>query len=496
MTNFIGIDLGTTFSAAAYIDQTGRPVIIRDEDGHNITPSCVAIEGDKMDVGEEARKAWGVDESLAAARFKRAMGEGKKFQIDGHEFSPTELSAAVLKKIFDYSKFEIGEVHEAVITIPANFSTEAREATMEAARRAGIKVRYIVNEPTAAALYHAFKQGNSFEGVYAVYDLGGGTFDVSIIKVDGHDVTVLGTAGVSRLGGDDFDKAIYRLVAGKYKRSTGENLSPRDFSLNDAEERKKSLSKKDTVRVGVNREVIEIARAEFEEAISSLIAQTEMLCEEAVEEAGVDVSEIKAVLLAGGSTRIPLVQKSITRVFGQDPVSIGNVDEVVALGAALYAAYKGDQSVLTEIQRQSIGGINVAERTSKYFGTITLGYDEERGQESLENSILIKKGNAIPCSVTESFYTISEGQTNVRCKLTESSIPESDPQFVKVIWEGDLDLPPNRPEGQEIKVTYLYDDNQILQCVYEDVSSGKKTDVNISLANKEDELSIEKFMVD
>lgn len=495
MTNFIGIDLGTTFSAAAYIDQTGRPVIIRDEDGNNIMPSCVSLEDGVMEVGEGARMAWGVDDSLAASRFKRVMGENVSFKIGGHEFSPTELSAAVLKKISDYSTKEVGEIYEAVITIPANFSTEAREATMEAARKAGIKVNYIVNEPTAAALYHAFKQGDNFSGVYAVYDLGGGTFDISIIRVAGHDVAVLGTAGVSRLGGDDFDKAIYKLVAEKYKEIAGEELSPGDFSLNAAEEVKKSLSRKNSARVGVNRKVVEITRSEFEESISSLIAQTEMLCEEAIEEAGVSMNEIRSVLLAGGSTRIPSIQESIKRVFGQEPVSTGNVDEVVALGAALYAAYKGDRSVLTEVQRESIGSIKVSERTSKYFGTISMGYDEERGQQGLENSIIINKGDAIPCSVTESFYTIHEGQTNVRCKLTESAMAETDPQFVKIVWEGDLTLPPNRPAGQEIRITYSYDENQILHCTYEDVSSGKTTNVDISLAIKE-QTSIEQFMVD
>lgn len=496
LTNFVGIDLGTTFSAAAYIDQTGRPVIIRDEDGNNIIPSCVAIEGGKIDVGEEAKKAWGIDENLAAARFKRVMGEDQRFTIGSHEFSPTDLSAAVLKRIAEYSRNEIGEIHEAVITIPANFSTEAREATMEAAKKAGLTVKYIVNEPTAAALYHAFKQGDDFHGIYAVYDLGGGTFDVSIIKVEGHDVTVMGTAGVSRLGGDDFDKALYKLIAEKYKSQTGENLSPKDFSLNDAEDKKKSLSKKESVRIGVNREVVEVTRNEFEEAISSLIAQAEMLCEEALEEAGIDPSEVKEVLLAGGSTRIPAIQASIKSVFSLEPVSTGNVDEVVALGAALYAAYKGDQAVLTEVQKQSVGGIKVTEKTSKYFGTISIGFDEERGQQALTNSIIINKGDTIPCSVTESFYTVYEGQTNVQCRLTESSMPETDPQFVKVIWEGDLKLPPNRPEGQEIKITYSYDDNQILHCVYEDVASGQKTNVDISMASKEEETSIEQFMVD
>lgn len=498
MTSFIGIDLGTTFSAAAWIDDTGRPSIVHNDDGQNITPSCVTeIDGDIV-VGDIARKTWGISPSKAAARFKRDMGTDKEFKINEKSFSPAELSAFVLKKILMYTKSSIGEVGEAVVTIPANFSNEARDATMAAARSAGLNVNYIINEPTAAALYYAFKNGDELHGNYAVYDLGGGTFDISIIQVDGQNVEVLATNGVSKLGGDDFDKALKDVVRNKYKEMTGEEMDDDDYSMLDAEEDKKSLSKRNSVAIKVGKKLIDVSRSEFEEAISSKVAQAEMLSETTIEEANLNVSDIKNVLLAGGSTRMPMVLESVKRVFGQDPVSSVNVDEVVALGAALYAGYKGDQENLTSVQRNAIQKIKVVETTSKCFGTISLGVDETTEKYKLTNSVLIYKGEKIPCSVTESFYTTHDGQDSVACRLTESTSPETDPRFVKIIWEGDLDLPPGRPEGQEIKVTFEYDENQMMKCSFVDVATGRKKEIDLSMANIESdsENNIDKFLVE
>ncbi|MBT5226314.1 MAG: Hsp70 family protein, partial [Proteobacteria bacterium] len=342
MGAYVGIDLGTTFSAISHIDDTGRPTILHNAEEQNITPSCVAFYDGEIHVGETARKAWGIDVDNVAARFKRDMGSTKTFGLDGKEFSPTELSAAVLKKLKSDAEDQIGEITEAVVTTPANFSQEAREATMAAAKQAGLNVKYIINEPTAAALYYAFKSGDELSGIYAVYDLGGGTFDVSVIQVSGQDVDVLASNGVARLGGDDFDHACQEIVSKKHQEEHGSELEGDDYLINDAEEEKKSLSSRKRVTAKVGRQVIEVRREEFEDAISHLVAQTEMLCEATIEEAGVEVSDIRGVFLAGGSTRIPAVQESIKRVFGQEPISTVNVDEVVALGAALYAAYKSD----------------------------------------------------------------------------------------------------------------------------------------------------------
>ncbi len=498
MKSFIGIDLGTTFSAVATIDETGRPIIVHNCDGKNITPSCVAEEDGVVTVGEFARRHWGSAPDEAAARFKRDMGTTTTHSINSNEFTPTELSALVLKKLLKDAKEAIGEIGEAVVTIPANFSNEARDATMFAAKAAGLKARYIINEPTAAALYYSFKHGDEFHGNYAVYDLGGGTFDVSIIRVDGQDVEVLASNGVSKLGGDDFDRAIWKLVDKKYNEITGLNIDPFDYSNNDAENEKVSLSKRKKVSAKVNRQFIDITRDEFEEAISTMVTQAEMLCESTIDEAGLKPSDIKAVLLAGGSTRIPLVRESIKRVFCQEPISSVNVDEVVALGAALYAAYKGDQSNLSAVQQNAIQKIKVAERTSKCFGTISIGHDEARDQVKLSNSILISKGEKIPCSVTESFYTAYDGQEAVNCQLTESTAPETDPRFVKVIWNGDLELPSGRPEGQEIQVTFHYDENQMMKCSFVDVETGRKTEVDLSLGSSQcdKDNKIDKFMVE
>ena len=497
MGAYVGIDLGTTFSAISHIDDTGRPTVLHSKEGQNITPSCVAIYDGEMHVGEQARKAWGIDDENVAARFKRDMGSTKTFKLDGNEFTPTTLSAAVLKKLKADAEAQIGEISEAVVTIPANFSQEAREATMDAAKQAGLNVNYIINEPTAAALYYAFKSGEELSGIYAVYDLGGGTFDVSVIQVSGQDVDVLSSNGVARLGGDDFDHACREIVNKKHLAEHGRELEEGDYLINDAEEEKKSLSSRKRVIAKVGRQAIEVRREDFEDAISHLVAQAEMLCETTIEEAGVEASDIRGVFLAGGSTRIPAVSESIKRVFGQEPISTVNVDEVVALGAALYAAYKSDGQDLNAAQKDAIKRIKVTESANKCFGTISIGMNENRKEFKEQNSILIRKGEKIPCSVTESFYTVSENQTAVKCIVTESTSPETDPRFVKVIWQGELRLPPDRPEGQEVQVTFGYDECQIMSCSFKDVESGKEETIDLTMsassgANEE----IEKFTVE
>ena len=421
MPSFIGIDLGTTFSVVSTIDATGRPVPLKNSDGNTLTPSCVAgLSQEKFEVSEAAIKQWGTSPETAAARFKRDMGTSTTHSINNQEFTPTALSAMVLKKLHQDAARELGEVGEAVVTVPANFANEAREATMAAAKQAGLDVRYIINEPTAAALYYAFKFGEELHGNYAVYDLGGGTFDVSIMRVDGQDMDVLVSNGVSTLGGDNFDSALREIVQSKYQEASGEELEEEDFTLNESEVEKISLSSREKCLVRVNKKNIEVTRDEFEEAISSLVTQAEMLCEATIEEAGLDCSDIRAVFLAGGSTRIPMVRESVKRVFKQEPESSANVDEVVSMGAALYAAYKGDRSNLSETQKRSIEKIKVNEITNKCYGTITFTHDTNRDERTLKNKVLIPKNQKIPCSETESFFTIRDDQQAVSCRITES----------------------------------------------------------------------------
>ncbi len=498
MKAIIGIDLGTTYSAVATMDETGRPVIVHNADGANITPSCVVESSEGvMEVGEFARRQWGNAPETAAARFKRDMGTSSVQKINGKSFTPTQLSAFVLRKLMKDAQAALGPIAEAVITIPANFAHEAREATMAAAKAANINVNFIINEPTAAALYYAFKQGEELHGTYAVYDLGGGTFDVSIINVNGHNVEVLATNGVSKLGGDDFDSALQKLVQRKFKEQTGRDLELQEFTKNDAEDEKKALSKRPKVTTRVGRALIDLRREEFEEAISSLVTQAEMLCEATIDDAGLNVKDIRGVFLVGGSTRVPMVQESVRRVFQKEPTATANVDEVVALGAALYAAYKSDRSVLTPVQRRSIDKIIISETTSKCFGTISFSRNDARNEQRLANATLIRKGDRIPCSVTESFYTVAEGQKNVNCQVTESTAVETDPRFVKIIWEGKLELPPDRPAEQEIKITYAYDENQIMKCSFVDVATSRETKIDLSMASSNASASdVHKFLVE
>ena len=497
MSNYVGIDLGTTFSAVAYFDESGRPTIINNDRDENITPSCVAKIKGAIVVGERARRHWGNDEANAAARFKRDMGTSKTHKIGDKDFTPTELSASVLKKIKKDVEAKIGEIAEAVITIPANFSQEARDATMEAGRKAGLNVKYIINEPTAAALYYAYESKGGLTGTYVVFDLGGGTFDVSVIKVKGQDVEVIASNGLHKLGGDDFDRCLWDLISRKYKDEVGSDLLKEDFPINDAEEEKKSLSGRKRTTAEIDRELIDVSRLEFEESVSSLMAQIEMMCEATLDEANTEPEEITSVFLAGGSTRIPCVVECAKKVFKQTPISTVNVDEVVALGACLYAAYKSDGSSLTNIQQTSISEIIVSEITNECFGTLSIGFSESKGQEELTNSIIIRKGENIPCSVTQTYYTIHDGQTGVNCRITESKSPETNPRFVKIIHEEELELPPNRPAGQEIEVTYSYDENQMMHATFKDVTSGKENKISLSRASGETTQSeIDKFLVD
>jgi molecular chaperone DnaK len=481
--NYIGIDLGTTFSVVAYLDDVGSPRIIKNEDGENITPSCVASIGGKLEVGQRAKRHAHNAPEEGAKTFKRAMGTDKQYLVAGGTLSPADLSAEVLKRMKSVAEAELGEVGKAVVTIPANFAHEAREATMHAAEIAGLEVEFIINEPTAAALYYAYAEQEDLHGTYAVYDLGGGTFDVSIIKVNGGDVDVIATNGVSQLGGDDFDKKLRDLVKEKFEQETGKEFDPEDFTEFDAEQEKIALSQRKRTTVQIGRTLIDIRREDFEEQISSLIAQAEMLCESTLDEADVEPEEINAVFLAGGSTRLPMVRESIERVFKQEPLATADVDEVVAKGAALYAAYKSDRSGLSQLQSKSLDKIRVSESTSMCFGTISLSYNENREQYEQHNSVLINKGEKIPISVTETFYLTHDDQAAVHCRVTESKTRETNPKFVKVVADEELKLPEGVKEQDEVEITYSFTENQTMEASFVHKPTGTEAKLNLSFAD-------------
>jgi molecular chaperone DnaK len=455
-------------------------------------------------VGEEARKVWCRRPKMAAGRFKREMGTDKIYELDGRKWTPMDLSAKVLGSIKKDAEAALGKIAEAVVTIPANFSHEARSATLQAASKAGLDVKYIIDEPTAAALYYAYKEAGKLSGKYAVYDLGGGTFDVSIINIQGKDVDVITSHGVPKLGGDDFDQALIEMGGTKYQELTGEAMTDRQYDKELAEEDKKSLSDRSSVLAGAGRGVgdedIKVTQKEFEAAIATMISQTEMLCEQALDDANIQASDLNGVFLVGGSTRVPAVKQCVTRVFGREPIESANVDEVVALGAALYAAYKSDGKHLSDIQKNAMQGVTLTEVTNKCFGSIICSLNATTGKEELQNSIIINRGEKRPCSAKHTYYTMYEDQQAIDCTVTESTATETDPRFVNEIGKKNLSLPPGRPADQPIEVTFAYDENQCMKCSFKDVESGKQITLDFDFSNSnqhsDDEDDIDKITIE
>lgn len=511
MGQIIGIDLGTCYSAVASIDETGRPQIVHNREGQNITASCVDTSTNPITVGEIPYKEWGLNPSVAA-RFKLQMGSTKPFQPEKGDpkfkpsqgsYTPTDLSSIVLSHLKQFTEEKGGKISEAVVTVPANWGNEAREATMSAAKQAGLPVRVIINEPTAAALYYAFKEGLA-NGNYAVFDLGGGTFDISIVKVLGRDVEVLGSSGIQRLGGDDFDKALRKKILEKCKTEHGQHLDEESDEVTklEAEVVKKTLSSREEGSAKAGKLRIVVTRQEFESLIADKLAQMKMLCESVMDDLSMRPEDITAPILVGGSTRIPCVRNLVQKVFKKDPIVTANVDEVVALGAAIYAARHADKANLTPLQAEAISKVKIQERTGRFLGTLSLMENESRGGKiELVNSVIIKKGEKLPARGSRSFFTIREGQTKVLCRITESESEELDPTHVKVLNEEmpqELTLPPNRPAEQEIKVTYEYQIDQTVRCFFEDVSSGEKKEFVVSVSRTEGSKhsNLKKFIVE
>ena len=495
MSIITGIDLGTCFSVVAQFDETGNPTIVHNANGINLTPSCVWFESpEKVTVGVDATHQWILEEGSkqneksAAARFKTEMGLATKYELCGQEYSARDLSALVLKKLVKETSEQLGSMGSVVVTIPANFGHPARVDTAAAANQAGIALTDagLLNEPTAAALYYAFKEKGAMHGRYAVYDLGGGTFDITLMKVDGYNVEILETGGIHRLGGDDFDKCLRDLVRQKYSALGGGDLPEEVYTKADAEELKIRLSQRSETEV--SREIslkgapVSISRSEFEAAISSKLFEAEMLCEDVLRKAGLKPSDLDGVLLAGGSTRMPCIRESVERFFGRSPDVTANPDEVVALGAAVYAALKSDRSKMSSLQKRAVGEVKLSEITGHHFGTVALSVPDGEGAPEEQNCILIPKSAQVPVSVTRPYYTVAEGQDEVICKLTEcNNADETDLKWVTVIAQAPLNLPPGRPANQQVDVTYSVDESNILHAKYVDVASGEQVDLEVDI---------------
>lgn len=499
----IGIDLGTTNSLASVLDNSGNPKIIHNSEGSNLTPSVVWIQDDKkksLKVGIEAKNVRGLEDNVYDL-FKRTIGTSKRWPFYNSDISSTELSAFVLQKIKNDVEKAHGKITECVITVPTNFKNEQREATLAAAKIAGIKTNNLINEPTAAALFYVLSDDQHGDGIYLVFDFGGGTFDATVVKVKGEKVDVLSSEGLQKCGGSDLDDIIVKIVKEKFKDEVGEDLdlSKSNFTIEDAEAIKISLSTLEEKKFSLMAEGhaklnLIISKQEFETKLSNYLMQMQDACESAIDSAKIKKSDINAVFLAGGSSRVPAVSDMLEKYFEKKPIMKGNPDEAIALGASMYAGLKTKKTNLNPEQNKKIENISLQEISPAHFGTVI--FNSQAGKE--ENMTIIKKNEKIPCAVTEPVYTLSDNQTKVDLKITQSAVEETDPRFVRIIWQGALDLPEGRPRGQEIKITYAYQENGLMHASFEDVASGKKQEVDITAQSEgtQSEINIDDFIVE
>jgi molecular chaperone DnaK len=492
MSNIVGIDLGTTFSELAILNAIGKPEIIPNADGDRLTPSAIFFDEDSpgvIRVGIEALNARHLNAERSVRWIKRHMGDANyRKGIDGKIWTPVELSALILKKLKQECSVEHGEIRDAVISVPAHFDEVRRKATMDAGASAGLNVIGIVNEPVAAALYYATTR--EVFGKVLVYDLGGGTFDVTILDVRGPQIEIICSQGDHALGGMDFDQKILQMLEKTYREKFDADVINSDEDRakyeDEAEDIKKTLSRRTVAKKMLYGPAgsmkVEITRGMFEESIDSLIARADILVEVALEEAGLEPAGINKVLLVGGSTRIPLVQQRLEKMFGFAPDKAVNVDECVALGAALHAGLTTLRDKPEAVPAGIASGLRdiiLRDVCNHSYGTICAPLDKETGRRVIANRIILKKNTPLPCEASQMFYTMSQGQTALEITITQGE--DADPEYVNKIATHKFELPPGRPAECPIKVTYRYDVNQRMHCHFQDLQSGRTLEVDFCL---------------
>lgn len=506
-----GIDLGTTNSAIAYIDEHGKSQVIPNSDNERITPSVVLFEDSEVIVGKIAKNSAVASPDRVIQFVKRHMGEeGWVKSFGGKDYTPETISALILKRIVqDAEKVSGRKVGSVVITVPAYFNEVERKATQDAGTIAGLNVVSILNEPTAAALAYGMDKLGEKRRVL-VYDLGGGTFDVTIIEIDGTKIDVLATDGERRLGGVDWDDEIINLVAEKFKSEHGldprDDLESRQDLRNKAEDAKISLSKLDKVRIlcqcqGKTTKV-ELTRDELEKITKGLLDQTETYLGVVLQKAKLTWKDIGTVLLVGGMTRMPAVRSMIERVTGLKPETGINPDECVAMGAAYYNAVLALQAKPSEepelaLQGQELKasieeevmillqGVEVTNVNSHSLGIIGI----RRSDMKLVAHKMIPKNTPIPAEITKPFGTEKANQVSVQIRIVEG---ESDnPEDCTEIGCCEImDLPGGRPAGSLIDVTYSYTVDGRLSVTGKDRTSGKEARVEIVRSSGMDDKEI------
>ena len=476
MGKIIGIDLGTTYSAVAVVNEHGKPEILVNREGERITPSVVLFDDEAPLVGSIAKRS-AVASPLNVVQFvKRQMGDPTwKFRTEsGNSYTPEEVSALILKRLKEDAEALLGEtVHDAVITVPAYFNDAQRKATQDAGKIAGLNVLRIINEPTAAALAYGIEKSTKNETVL-VYDLGGGTFDVTIMKIDKSEIGVLATSGDKNLGGFDWDNVLMQYLNEEFKSQGGPDLfddPALEQDLRDKSEiAKKTLSARDKATVflsaGGKTQSIPLTLDKFNELTEPLLKRTHRIMEMVLEDANLAWDDIDKVLLVGGSTRMRAVPAIVERVTGKKPSMELHPDEVVALGAAMQGAVlqaKNKEGSRALQEQYSI--VEISDVCSHSMGVIA---SDDNDREF--NSIILRKDTAVPCEASEHYQTSVDGQTTIKVQITVGE--DEDPKFVTVRDERMVSLPAYK-KGAPLRVTFRYDVNGRIQVEVFDLTGMK-----------------------